>query len=190
MEITGGQSCLQLPFDAATPPPTIPTPRCPPCSLEKETPKPRSRMFLSVSIPYLQPPTLPPYQPPLFPLVSKKKVSSLKSQSLHPCFEFHASLSSQESYTSDYPFSCVVQSIPPSQDLFHHCLNILQSHLKKSLLHPVTSSFVSLLLFTAKLSKRSVSTSYFLLMSQEAPIWILPLPLYHMALAKITDDFK
>lgn len=108
MEITGGQSCLQLPFDAATPPPTIPTPRCPPCSLEKETLKPRSRMFLSVSIPYIQPPTLPPYQPPLFPLVSKKKVSSLKSQSLHPCFEFHASLSSQESYTSDYPFSCVV----------------------------------------------------------------------------------
>ena len=43
----------------------------------------------------------------------------LKSQSLHLRFEFHTSLSSQEPYTPDYPFSCDVQSTPPPQDLYH-----------------------------------------------------------------------
>lgn len=77
----------------------------------------------------------------------------------------------------------VLYSQFPHPRIFIIVLNILQSHLKKSLLHPVTSSFVSLLLFTVKLSKRSVSTSYFLLISQKAPIWILPLQFHQMALA-------
>ena len=153
------------------PPPPANIPLCPAPFLFRETMKPRFRMFLSVSIPYLQ----PPCHLPLFYLISKKKVSSSKvSPSI--C-ALNSTLSSQEPYTP------VLYSQFPHPRIFIIVLNILQSHLKKSLLHPVTSSFVSLLLFTVKLSKRSVSTSYFLLISQKAPIWILPLQFHQMALA-------
>lgn len=126
----------------------------PPCPLFRETMNPRFRMFLRVSIPYLQ----PPCHLLLFYLVSKKKVSSSKVSpsvsalnSTPPCLLKNLTL-----LIILFP---VLHSLLPNPRIFIILLNILQSHFKKSLLHPVTSSFVYLL-FTVKLSKRSVSTSY------------------------------
>lgn len=108
---------------------------------------------LVVSIPYLQPPC---HFSLLFYLVSKKKVSSSKvspSVALNstPPFVFSRTLHSWLSF-----LCCTVYSQP--QDLYHPFKYFTVSF-QKSLLHPVTSSFVYLL-FTVKLSKRPVSTSY------------------------------
>ena len=155
------------------PPTPSQVPGCPAPFLFRETLKPRFRMFLSVSIAYLQ----PPCHPPLFYLVSEKKSVFLKSQSLHLRFEFHTSLSSQEPYTPDYPFSCVVQSTPRPQDLYHHFKYFTVSSQSLS----STQSPLALFLFFS--SQSSCPNILFLLpTSQKAPIWILPLQFHQMAL--------
>lgn len=70
-------------------------------------------------------------------------------------------------YWLSFSLCCVLNSFIPL-DLYHHLNLILKN----------PSSTHSHLLFTARLSKHSVSTVYLLLMSQHALIWILPLPLY------------
>lgn len=132
-------------FGCSTPPPppaNIPLHPAP--FLFRETMKPRFRMFLSVSIPYLQ----PPCHLPLFYLVSKKKVSSSKVSS-SICVLNSTPPCPLKNLTLLLILFPVLYSQLPKPRIFIIVLNILQSHLKKSLLHSVTSSFVSLLFFTS-----------------------------------------
>lgn len=145
MGIVVGPKVPSATFGCISPPPPGNIPLRPAPFLFRETMNPRFRMFLRVSIPYLQ----PPCHLPLFYLVSKKKVSSSKVSpsisalnSTPPCLLKNLIL-----LIILFP---VLHSLLPNPRIFIILLNILQSHFKKSLLHPVTSSFVYLL-FTVKL---------------------------------------
>lgn len=74
-----------------------------------------------------------------FPLVKMKKVSSFRSQSIHLCFEFYPFLFFQAPFTILFPllyYPTIQLPTPPIPlDLYHHCLDTLQSLLKKSLLY-------------------------------------------------------